>query len=116
MENNYIEIIREILGEKLFVALSEELFNKINSKYPRIRIDKATKIVEYNMATILIIGIERANGCEDKDLVQRVTWYNVCSQKDLLERNVVEMEKAYSNYIEIIINAAKEIKNKECND
>lgn len=43
MENNYIEIIRGILGEKLFVALSEELFNKINSKYPRIRIGLFSK-------------------------------------------------------------------------
>lgn len=110
MENNYIEIIRDILGEKIFSDLSEELFNKVNSKYPRIRMDKAAKIVEYNIATILIIGIERANGCEDNDLIQRVNWYNVCSQNDLLERNIAEMEKSYSKYIEILINVANQIK------
>jgi len=110
MDNNYIEIIRGMLGENLFVKLSEELFNKINTKYPRIRIDKATKIVEYNMSTILIIGIEKANGCDDENIVQRVNWYNICSQSDLLERNIIEMMNVYSEYIDIIIKVAKEIK------
>lgn len=108
MDREYIEKLSKILGEELFAKLSDELFNKVNIKYPRIRIKEATEIVECNMAIILIIGVEKARGCTDDKLVERINWYNICSKSILLEKTIANTNNAYEEYINIIIKKVKE--------
>lgn len=102
MEKNYIEIIMDLLGNEFFAKLSNDLYLKVNKKYPRIDIKKATEIVESNMAVILIIGIELSRGCIESKLSERVNWYNVCPKSLLIERNIDDIVKKYNLYINII--------------
>lgn len=102
MEKDYVEIINKLLGDEIFSKLSDELYLKVNSKYPRINIKDATKIVESNMAVILIIGVEKARGCAEEKLKERINWHNVCPKSLLIEKNISNFIKDYEEYIQII--------------
>jgi len=103
MEKNYVETINTLLGDEIFSKLSDDLYLKVNSKYPRINIKAATEIVESNMAVILILAIEKARGCTDDKLKERVNWYNACPKSLLIEKNISNITKEYEEYINIII-------------
>lgn len=102
MEKNYIEMISKLLGDELFSELSDGLYLKVNSKYPRINIKDVANIVESNMAVILIIGIEKARGCAEEKLKERITWHNVCPKSLLIEKNISNFIKDYDEYIQVI--------------
>lgn len=102
MEKNYVETINNLLGDELFSKLSDELYLTVNKKYPRINIKNATEIVEGNMAVILIIGIEKARGCEDDKLKERVNWYNACPKSLLINKSITGIYNDYEKYINVI--------------
>lgn len=102
MEKGYVEIIKNLFGDELFSKLSNELYLKVNSKYPRINIKDAARIVELNIAVILIVGIEKARGCPEEKLKERVYWHNVCPKSKLIEKNISKFIKDYEEYILIV--------------
>lgn len=102
MEKNYVEIIKELFGNEMFSKLSDELYLKVNSKYPRINIKEATKMVESNLAVILIVGIEKARGCPEAKLKERVYWHNVCPKSLLIEKSISKFIKDYEEYISVV--------------
>lgn len=102
MGKNYVETINDLLGDELFSELSDELYLKVNKKYPRINIKNATEIVEGNMAVILIIGIEKARGCSDEKIKERVDWYNACPKSLLINKSIAGISKDYEKYITVI--------------
>ena len=110
MGENYIETISELLGDELFSKLSDKLYLKVNNKYPRINIKKATEIVESNMSVILVIGIEKARGCTNDELKERVSWYNVCPKSLLIEKSIETIIKNYEEYINVIMEKATQAK------
>lgn len=111
MEKNYIKTINDLLGEELFSKLSDELYLKVSNKYPRINIKNATDIVEANMSVILIIAIEKARGCPDEKLKERINWYNVCPKSLLIEKNIDNIIENYDEYINIIMKKTIQSKN-----
>lgn len=102
MEKYYIEIIKKLFGEEMFSKLLNELYLKVNKKYPRINIKDSTKRVEANIAVILVIGIEKARGCPDEKLKERICWHNVCPKSFLIEKDISKFIKDYEKYILII--------------
>lgn len=110
MERNYIETISDLLGDDLFSSLSNELYLKVNNKYPRINIKAATEIVESNMAVILIIGVEKKRGCTDQKLKERINWYNVCPKSLLIEKSIADIIENYKKYIDAIMKKIEEQK------
>ena len=61
----YIETIKNLLGKEKFSQLSDKLFKEVNRRYRKISIKEATKIVEFNLANILVIGVEKARGIKN---------------------------------------------------
>ena len=102
MEKNYVEIIKELFGNEMFSKLSDELYLKVNSKYPRINIKEATRMVESNLVVILIVGIEKARGCPEAKLKGRVYWHNVCPKSLLIEKSISKFIKDYEEYISVV--------------
>ena len=102
MEKIYVEIIKELFGNEMFSKLSDELYLKVNSKYPRINIKEATRMVESNLAVILIVGIEKARGCPEAKLKGRVYWHNVCPKSLLIEKSISKFIKDYEEYISVV--------------
>lgn len=110
MENDYIIVLNKLLGNENFVKLSEELYLKVDKKYPRIDMKRATEIVEANMAVILIIGIEKKRGCIKEKIRERISWHNVCPKSLLIEKDIEKFIKIYEKYILIIKDNAIEPK------
>lgn len=102
MEKDYVETIKKLFGDEMFSKLSNELYMKVNSKYPRVNIKEATRMVESNIAVILIVGIERARGCPEEKLKERVYWHNVCPKSLLIEKSISKFIKDYEEYIQIV--------------
>lgn len=106
----YIRTIRRILGNEKFNKLSHELYEKVDKKYRKISIDDANEIVNFNLANILVIAIEKARGCEKKDIIKVISWYNLGPKSFLLEKQISNFEENYSEYIALIIKKVKEDK------
>lgn len=107
----YLEILRAILTPSDFSNLTNQLLMDINNKFPSIKINKATEILQYNMSTILIIGIEKAKD-ENVNIRKIIDWYNICPSSYLAKNNYKEFIEKYSFYIEVIKKESeKQLKN-----
>lgn len=95
----YLEILKIILTPKELSDLRNQLLLDINNRFQRIRIDKATKILEYNMAVILIIGIEKAKD-ENINILKILDWYNICPLSCLINSDYKKFIEKYKYYIE----------------
>ncbi len=104
----YIETLKKLLGKEKFSQLSTELFEEVNKRYRNINIEDATQIVEFNLANILVIGIEKARGCKKENMSKIISWYDLGSRSILLQKQIGNFEKEYSEYIELIIKKVKE--------
>lgn len=106
--NEYVKTIKRMLEEEKFKELSNKLYKEVNKKYRNINIKDATQIVEINLANILVIGVERARDGNKKNITKLLTWYNLGSKSQLLEKNFDIFENKYIEYINLVINKVKE--------
>lgn len=112
----YIKNIKRMLGEEKFAELSNILYAEVDKKYRKINIQDATEIVEFNLANILVIGIEKARGCKQENIEKELSWYNLGPRSFLLRKNADKFEANYSQYINLIIKKVQEEERlKKCN-
>lgn len=106
--DEYIYVLKNILGQEKFSELSNKVLDEINKKYIRIKVPKALDIAEFNMSVMLVIGIEKARGCNKEDLRKRINWYKLGSQTLLLQKTIEKLENDYHEYVELIIKKVNE--------
>lgn len=104
----YIKNIKRILGEERFAELSNKLYAEVDKRYRKIYVKDATQVVEFNLASILVIGIELARGCKIKDMEKELRWYSLGPRSFLLRKNISDFEESYSDYINLIIKKVKQ--------
>lgn len=101
MEKQYLNVLKNMITPKDFSNLTNQLLHDINGKYPRINVVKALKIVEFNMATILVIGVELAKD-EKQDIKKMIDWYNICPPSYLVKTNYKKFMEKYKYYIKLV--------------
>lgn len=107
MIDEYIEVLKVMISNYEFRKLLNEMLKEINEKFKRIKVDKAVEIAKYNMATILVIGIENARD-PNYDIKKTVDWYNICPTSYLIDSDFIKFIEKYKYYIELIKNKVEE--------
>ena len=92
----HIEMLKNVVGEKYYSNISENIFKKISEVYPGILIDKALKIAEINIQAV--IDVYRINFeiyDENIQLKELLKWTNVSNYDFLLIKDIKELKKLY---------------------
>ena len=92
----HIEMLKNVVGEKYYSNISENIFKKISEVYPGILIDKALKIAEINIQAV--IDVSRINFeiyDENIQLKELLKWTNVSNYDFLLIKDIKELKKLY---------------------
>ncbi len=92
----HIEMLKNVVGEKYYSNISENIFKKISEVYPGILIDKALEIAEINIKAV--IDVSRINFeiyDENIQLKELLKWTNVSNYDFLLIKDIKELKKLY---------------------
>lgn len=92
----HIEMLKNVVGEKYYSNISENIFKKISEVYPGILIDKALEIAEINIQAV--IDVSRINFeiyDENIQLKELLKWTNVSDYDFLLIKDIKELKKLY---------------------
>ena len=92
----HIEMLKNVVGEKYYSNISENIFKKISEVYPGILIDKALEIAEINIQAV--IDVSRINFeiyDENIQLKELLKWTNVSNYDFLLIKDIKELKKLY---------------------
>ena len=92
----HIEMLKNVVGEKYYSNISENIFKKISEVYPGILIDKALEIAEINIQAV--IDVYRINFeiyDENIQLKELLKWTNVSNYDFLLIKDIKELKKLY---------------------
>ena len=101
---DYLENLKLILGEEKYKELYDVIFKQACKRYGRIHNKKIEQIIQYNLAVILIIGIEKGRGCNDSKIPKIIRWYSIGDRSQLICDNLNDFIKQYNEYILIISN------------
>ena len=92
----HIEMLKNVVGEKYYSNISENIFKKISEVYQGILIDKALEIAEINIQAV--IDVSRINFeiyDENIQLKELLKWTNASDYDFLLIKDIKELKKLY---------------------
>ena len=92
----YIERLKDTIGEENYKKVGIAIFKKIDEAYPGVQIDKALKIAEINIKAV--IDVSRINFeiyDENVQLKELLKWSNASDYDFLLIKDIKELKKLY---------------------
>ena len=84
-------MLKNVVGEKYYSNISENIFKKISEVYPGISIDKALEIAEINIQAVIDFKVYDKN----TQLKELLKWNSDSDYDLLIIKDIKELKKLY---------------------
>ncbi len=92
----HIEMLKNVVGEKYYSNISENIFKKISEVYPGISIDKALEIAEINIQAVIdLSGVNFKVYDKNTQLKELLKWNSDSDYDLLIIKDIKELKKLY---------------------
>lgn len=98
-DKKYVMFLKNILTQKEFEKLSNEIYISVNEKFKSANKEQADNIVNLNIAAIVVYANEKLKGCKMREFNTRFYSYNIGPRIFLVERAIGKFEKRFNYYI-----------------
>ena len=110
--NDYIESLIKLLGKEKYNELYDSISSKAYKIYERGKNGKINDIIQYNLAVVLIVGVEKGRGCSNVKIAKIIKWHSIGDKSQLIYDNLSDFIKEYDEYIKIVKNVVVKRKDK----